>query len=242
MSLSIVQTPTQVLTDAGGQTVSISFSSLPTLGSGIVIYYSAGLGTGGDPGVPSAADNQGAGHVYSGGTVDISDIEPSTSQRAAIISLPKVLAASGTFTVTITHGTSSNVYSLINMSEVGTAGGGIKLDKVSSGTVTTGTPVTATVTTTNNNELWTAAMTIDGSQVDQGIGTAFSGGTQAMISQNDSAHNAGAGDYKVSLAAGATASYAISNPHNAAVCVIATYFEAASAATAAAGGFLNPLW
>lgn len=235
MALSVPQHPTAIITDAGGATVNISFSSLPTVGSGIGITYAAGTGSASDPGTPSAADNQGAGHTY-GIPTGANAKESSANQRAVILRLSKILAASGTFTVTVTHGVSSNVYSVISMAEVATSGAGITTDQGNSGTVTTGTPVTAVVTTTNDNEVWFSSCTVDGSNGNQGIGTAFSGGTQIMISQDDTLHCAAGGDYKVSSAAGATASYAITAGHNAAVAVIATFSEASSGVSAALVG------
>jgi hypothetical protein len=222
MALAVVNVPTRVLTDAGGGTTAISFGSLPTVGSGLLFWYINAAAA--NPILdPTMADNQGAGHTYlKAKAVN----EANSGQMAAVWYLPKVLASSGTFTITVTHNAGSNNYSMVNTGEVTTGGGGITLDQSASGTITTGTPLTATTgTTTAAAEVVASAMTVDGTQSNQGIGTGL-GGTQVMVEQNDTLHISGAGDYVVVSSTGAqTMSYAITAAHNDAAGVIATFKE-----------------
>jgi hypothetical protein len=222
MALAVTNVPAATLTDAGGSTTAKSYSSLPTVGSGLLIWYTDAAAA--NPITdPSFADNQGAGHVYlKAKAVN----EANSGQMAAVWYLPKVLASSGTFTITATHGAASSNYSLINIGEVTTGGGGITLDQSASGTITTGSPLTATTgTTTAAAEVVVSAMTVDGTQSNQGIGTGL-GGTQVMVEQNDTLHISGAGDYVVVSSTGAqTMSYAITAAHNDAAGVIATFKE-----------------
>jgi hypothetical protein len=233
MALSVTHVPTRVLTDAGGATTTISFGSLPAVGSGILIWYVNGVAA--IPILdPTIADNQGAGHVYLKAKAVT---ESNSGQMAAAWYLPKILASSGTFTITITHNAGSNNYSLVNIAEVTTGGGGITLDQSTSGTTTTGSPLTATTgTTTAAAEVVATAMTVDGTQSNQGIGTGLSGGTQVMVEQNDTLHISGAGDYVVVSSTGTqTMSYAISAAHVDAAGVIATFSEVSAVGTTNSG-------
>lgn len=221
MTLAVAQTATKVLTDAGGATTTISFATLPATGSGVHAWYTDAAAA--NPIVdPTVDDNQGHGNYSKA----VSATESGAGQMAGLWYLPKITTSAGTFTVTYHHNAASSNYSLVNISEISSGGGGITIDKTSSGTITTGTPVTATTAvTTAANEVVTAATTVDGSVANQGIGTGL-GGTQVMVEQADTLHIAAAGDYVVVSATGAqTASYAITAAHVDAVCVIATFQE-----------------
>jgi hypothetical protein len=216
-----------VLTDAGGATITISFTNPPAVGSGIFLAYADGAAA--NPiGDPTMADNQTSGHVYKKA---VAGNDPTNGQMAALWYLEKILTSNAPYSITITNNASLLNYSLVGIGEITTSGSGISLDQVNTGTVNGTSPVTTTVTTTTVASVWVAAMTVDGTIGSQGIGTAFSGGTQFMVEQNDTLHIAAAADYKVATVSGATASYSISASHNGAVVALATFKEVISGGT-----------
>ena len=224
MALSVVQTTTPVLTDAGGATTTLTFASTPTAGNAIVVWY---INAGGANPVldPTLADNKGNTPYVKA----ISANEPGAGQLAGVYYLGKITTTSATFTVTVTHNATTNNFTLITMSEIGTAGLGITLDKTASNTITTGTPLVITAAAlAQATELITSSITVNGSVANQGIGTAFTAGTQVMVEQNDSLHVAGAGDYKLTTTSENSASYAITAAHTDAVGVFASFFETAA--------------
>lgn len=226
MTLAVAQAATAVLVDNDDGTTSISFSSLPAVGSGIVVQY---IDTSGGLNDPTIDDNQGNG--TSAYLKAVSAIESAAGQIAGLYYLPVIASRSGTYTITIHHASGVSNYTLINVLEISTGGGGITVDKTSSGTVTTGTPLTCSVDTTGSaaNQVAVTAMTVDSSDSNNNISTTNNintGSTQSMLEQNSAVHISGAGDYKVVSSTGTiTASYSLPNGHTDAVVVLATFKE-----------------
>lgn len=225
MTVGVQQAGTQVIADSSGTSSNFSFGVAPAVGNGIALGYATTAPATGDP---SLADNQGNSNGAPGWQKAISATEAGSGQRAGLYFLKRLNAIVGTYTLTITHsaGGGFQAFNLVEISS--TAGGGIVLDQSSSGNVLTTTPVTATIDTTGSDasQVALACMTVDSTTANSGIGTAFSGGTQFVISQDTTAHIGGAADYKVLSATGSlTASYAISASHVAAVVVIASFKE-----------------
>jgi hypothetical protein len=225
MAFALINVATAVLFDNVGASSTINAAALPAAGSGIPIWYTDANAR--NPILdPTFDDNQ--GNNTSAYLKAISANESVTGQMAAIWYLPKVTSRSGTWTITAHHATTVANFGLMNIAEITTGGGGIVVDKTNSGTITTGTPLTTSVDTTGSdaNQIALAAMTVDSSTSNSGIGTGFSGGTQVMVSQDSTAHIAAAGDYKAVSSTGViNISYAITAGHTDAVVVAATFKE-----------------
>jgi hypothetical protein len=223
VTLAVAQTGTQVLIDSSGASSTISYGSLPAIGSGGGLEY---ITTTADP---TITDNQAHGSGSPAGWQKArSGTDPVASQLAGAYFLPRVKTSAGTFTVTVTHST-SGAFALMNLVEVSsTVGGGIVLDKQSSATVTTGTPLATSVDTTGSdaNQFLMSVMTVDSSTANNNITGGITSGTQLMVSQDSSTHIAGAGDYRVVSVTGSySASYALPNAHSAAVVVMISFKE-----------------
>lgn len=226
MTVGVQQAGTPVIADSSGASSNFSLGVAPAVGNGIALSYATGVGATGDP---SLADNQGNNNGAPGWQKAVSATEAGSGQRAGLYFLKRLGSMTGgTYTLTITHsaGGGFQAFNLIEISS--TTGGGIVLDKSNTGNVLTTTPLTAAIDTSGSDasQVAMACMTVDSTTANSGIGTAFSGGTQFVISQDTTVHIGAAADYKVLSATGSlTASYDISASHVAAVVVIASFKE-----------------
>lgn len=228
MAISVVQSATEILVDAGGHTATISFASLPTNGHGIIIPFATGVAE--NPTLdPVIADNQ--GNTF---TKAISRTETSAGQMAAIWYLPAVGATSGTYTVTFTWHALTNNYDLGGMQE---ASSGITIDT----TAFTNTQVAGVTTITGSalaiaDELVFCAYTEDSSGSGASTLSADVSYTNSFNEANSGAHIAGSGDFKaVAVATAPTCVYTSSNAPTAVVGVMATFKAAAAGATTTKG-------
>lgn len=190
MVMAVSQTATPILTNAAGQTRTLSFSSLPTAGHGVIVTVVAGVAE--NPTLDfTIADNQGVGNSWQKA---ISGVDAAAGQMAAIWRCDSIGATSGTFTITITWHAVSNNYSLVNMLEINQA---IQLDKTASSSTTVAGVTTITgPTLVGTDELIVCAYTEDSSDSAHTI-AADGTYTNVMNEHNSSLNVAGSGDQKI---------------------------------------------
>lgn len=188
MVMGVAQTATRVLIDAGGASTTISFSSLPTAGHGVVVYFTSGVGE--NPTLaPTLADNQSVGNSYS----EAIAANNADGFRAAVWRCDSIGATSGTFTVTITFHSSSNNYSCINMQEINQS---ITLDKTATQTTTVSGVTTLTGPALSSSDQMIACTYTEDSSGNQPL-SADGSYTNVMNEPNTSLHIGASGDYKI---------------------------------------------
>jgi hypothetical protein len=225
MTLAVSQTATRVLTDAGGATTNISFGSLPTAGHGVNLYLVDGVASNPTLDPTSVVDNQGVSNLYQKAK---SAVETSAGQLAWLGYCESIGATSGTFTVTVTHASSSGNYSILGMTE---ANGPIQLSGTPTSTNQTGgTGFTLTCPAFSGSDaLLTTAMTVDSSTGSNNIANSSSFAS-AMIEQDSTAHVVGSGDNKA-VAASTNMVYTYAAGSTDAVGVMAAFIPKTVAAT-----------
>lgn len=175
-------------------------SLIPAVGNHLFVLSSYYDSNDNLAGVASVTDNQGGGNVYAK-NIELAAQSAEGFNACASIHSAKVVASSGTFTVTLaTHaGNDPGDYMTWGILEFSGVHPVTHLDKTGSNTgATTASDANVTATAANfgADRLVIAVCTVAASDATQGL-TDPSGYTQAYIENDNSAHQAGWGGYKI---------------------------------------------